>query len=183
VTAVDRGRYVIRDAEDELSAEPTGRLLHAGETSADLPCIGDWVCVSRHDHGNHASIHGVLPRASFLRRKSAGRNIGFQMLAANIDIAFIVQSCHFDFNVRRLERYLVMVREGGIEPIILLTKTDLIGADELEQRMRLTTALPISPRIPGNAAFPIARTPANRAALSTEPSPKEHWKRRISRTI
>jgi ribosome biogenesis GTPase len=54
------------------------------------------------------------------------------MIAANIDVAFIVQSCHFDFNVRRLERYLVMTRDGHIEPVILLTKTDLISPEALE---------------------------------------------------
>lgn len=55
------------------------------------------------------------------------------MIAANIDVAFIVQSCHFDFNVRRLERYLVMTSEGHIEPVVLLTKTDLISPEALEQ--------------------------------------------------
>jgi ribosome biogenesis GTPase len=55
------------------------------------------------------------------------------MIAANIDVAFIVQSCHFDFNVQRLERYLVMVRDGHIEPVVLLTKTDLVAPEELEQ--------------------------------------------------
>ena len=54
------------------------------------------------------------------------------MIAANIDVAFVIQSCHFDFNVRRLERYLVMVREGHIEPVLLLTKIDLVGVVELE---------------------------------------------------
>jgi ribosome biogenesis GTPase len=82
----------------------------------------------------------VLPRKSFLRRKAPGKDIDFQMIAANIDVAFVMQSCHFDFNVRRLERYLVMVREGHIEPVLLLTKIDLVGALELESligRIRL----------------------------------------------
>jgi ribosome biogenesis GTPase len=55
------------------------------------------------------------------------------MIAANIDVAFIVQSCHFDFNVQRLERYLVMARDGHVEPVVLLTKTDLVTPDALEQ--------------------------------------------------
>ena len=54
------------------------------------------------------------------------------MIAANIDVAFVIQSCHFDFNVRRLERYLVMVREGHIEPVLLLTKIDLVSVVKLE---------------------------------------------------
>jgi len=99
----------------------------------DLPCVGDWVCVDYRDQGTRASIHHVLPRKSFLRRKTAGKNIDLQMLAANIDVAFIVGSCNFDFNLRRLERYLVMVNEGHIEPLLLLTKTDLISPEALEQ--------------------------------------------------
>ena len=74
----------------------------------------------------------MLPRKSSLRRKVSGKGIDFQMVAANIDIAFVIQACHFDFNVRRLERYLVMVREGRIEPVLLLTKTDLVDGQELE---------------------------------------------------
>jgi ribosome biogenesis GTPase len=133
VTAVDRGRYVIRDEHGELPAGLTGRLQFLAESSIDLPCVGDWVTVRYLDGRSHASIHGVLPRRSFLRRKAPGRDIDFQMIAANIDVAFVIQACHFDFNVRRLERYLVMVREGHIEPVLLLTKTDLVDARELER--------------------------------------------------
>jgi len=133
VTAVDRGRYLVRSERGETPAEMTGKFHHAAESSVDLPCVGDWVCVQYHDADTYASIHHVLPRKSFLRRKSPGKNIEFQMIAANIDVAFIVQSCHFDFNVRRLERYLVMVNEGHIEPLLLLTKTDLVSAEELQQ--------------------------------------------------
>jgi ribosome biogenesis GTPase len=132
VTAVDRARYLIRAEHDELSAELTGRFQFVAGSSIDLPCVGDWVCARRLDGGSRASIHGVLPRKSFLRRKTPGKDIDFQMIAANIDMAFVIQACHFDFNVRRLERYLVMVREGRIEPVLLLTKIDLLSARELE---------------------------------------------------
>ena len=108
VTAVDRGRYLVRNEQGEVPAELTGKLLHLAESSVDLPCVGDWVGVRYRDGGTQASIHSVLPRRSFLRRKAAGRDVEFQMIAANIDMAFIVQSCHFDFNIPRLERYLVM---------------------------------------------------------------------------
>lgn len=133
VTAVDRDQYIIRNEDGEVPAELTGRFVHASQARTDLPCVGDWVCVQYHDSRTHASIHHVLPRMSFLRRKNPGKNIEFQMIAANIDVAFIVQSCHYDFNVQRLERYLVMVAEGHIEPIILLTKTDLISPELLDQ--------------------------------------------------
>jgi len=133
VTAVDRARYLVHDEQGEVPAELTGRLQFAAGSSTDLPCVGDWVCVRYLDGRSHASIHGVLPRKSFLRRKVPGRDIDFQMIAANIDVAFVIQSCHFDFNVRRLERYLVMVREGQVEPVLLLTKTDLVSGGELER--------------------------------------------------
>ena len=132
VTAVDRGRYLIRDEHGELPAELTGRLQFVAESSVDLPCVGDWVCAHYLDARSHASIHGVLPRKSFLRRKAPGQDIDFQMIAANIDVTFVIQACHFDFNVRRLERYLVMVREGHVEPVLLLTKMDLVSADALQ---------------------------------------------------
>ncbi len=131
VTAVDRGWYVVRNEEGEVPARATGRFLNATASTMDMPCVGDWVCV-HYDSEESASIHTVLPRKSFLHRKSAGRNIELQMIAANIDIAFIVQACHYDFNVARLERYLVMAREGHVEPLLVLTKTDLISAEELQ---------------------------------------------------
>ena len=140
VTAVDRGRYLVRGEAGEVPAELTGKFLHLAEHAAEFPCVGDWVCVQYRDAGSQASIHHLLPRRSFLRRKAAGRDVEFQMIAANIDVAFIVQSCHFDFNVRRLERYLVMVRDGHIEPVVLLTKTDLVAPEVLQQlidRIRL----------------------------------------------
>jgi ribosome biogenesis GTPase len=133
VTAVDRGRYLIRDEHGESPAELTGKFLYTTGSATDLPCVGDWVCVRYLDSWSHAIIHRVLPRKSFLRRKAAGRDIEFQMIAANIDVAFVIQSCQFDFNVRRLERYLVIVREGHIEPVLILTKTDLVSAAELDQ--------------------------------------------------
>jgi len=135
VTAVDRDQYIIRNADGEIPADLVGRLAYTSESRTDWPCVGDGVRVQYHDAGTRASIGHILPRRSFLRRKRPGKNVEYQMIAANIDVAFIVQSCHQDFNVRRLERYLVVVNEGHIEPVILLTKTDLIGAEVLQQRI------------------------------------------------
>ncbi len=133
VTTVDRDQYIIRNGDGELPATLTGKFVHTSESWTDLPCVGDWVGVQYYDSGTRASIHRILPRTSFLKRRNPGKATEVQMIAANIDVAFIVQSCHFDFNVRRLERYLVMVKEGHIEPVILLTKTDLISPEVLEQ--------------------------------------------------
>ncbi len=132
VTAVDRDRYVVRNEAGEVPAELTGKFLYAAASAMDMPGVGDWVCVQYLDAESHAIIHALVPRRSFLRRKSPGKNVDFQLIAANIDVAFIVQSCQFDFNVRRLERYLVMVNEGRIAPVLLLTKTDLVSSAELE---------------------------------------------------
>jgi ribosome biogenesis GTPase len=135
VSAVDRGSYLIRNELREIPAELAGKFRFRVESSLDLPCIGDWVYVQYHNSGALAIIHGVFPRKTFLRRKCAGKNVDFQIIAANIDVAFIVQSCHYDFNLRRFDRYIVMANEGHIEPIIVLTKTDLIASNELEQKL------------------------------------------------
>jgi ribosome biogenesis GTPase len=133
VTAVDRGRYLVRAGGGDVPAELTGKFLYESEGSSDLPCVGDWVLVRLHDGGAHATLHHLLPRKTALARKSPGRDVEHQLLAANVDTAFLVQACGFDFNPARLERYLVMAREGRVEPVILLTKTDLVTPDEREQ--------------------------------------------------
>jgi len=132
VTAVDRDAFLVRNRDVESYAELAGKFRFAVDAAADLPCVGDWVCVQRHASGGPAMIHSVLPRKTFLRRKCPGKAMGFQMIAANIDVAFIVQACGYDFNLARLERYLVMANEGAIEPWILLTKTDLVSPDDLD---------------------------------------------------
>jgi ribosome biogenesis GTPase len=134
VMAVDRGSFLVRTEEGETSAELAGRFRFGVETAGDLPCVGDWVCVEQASP-TLAIIHAVLPRRTFLRRKAPGKTVDYQMIAANLDTALIVLSCHFDFNLRRLERYLVAANEGQVEPIVILTKTDLIGPEELAERI------------------------------------------------
>ena len=133
VTAVHRNSYLVRNESGEVRAEATGRLLFGADSGEDLPCVGDWALVEYHNGDTFAIIHDVLPRKTFLRRKAAGRKVDVQMLAANLDGAFIVQACDADFNLRRLERYLVAAKEGGIEPTLLFSKTDLIRKEQLEQ--------------------------------------------------
>jgi ribosome biogenesis GTPase / thiamine phosphate phosphatase len=147
ISAVDRGSYLIRDETKEVPAELAGRFYFEVESSVDLPCVGDWVSVQYHSNDAAAIIHGVFPRKTFLRRKSAGEKVDFQMVAANIDVAFVVQSCHFDFNVRRMDRYLVMAADGGVEPIVVLTKTDLITPEELEQKLAAIRSSAITTRV------------------------------------
>jgi ribosome biogenesis GTPase len=133
VTAVDRDKYLVRNESGEVRAELSGRHAFSAEPGVGYPAVGDWAFVQYYDAGTLAIIDGLLPRKSQLRRKAAGRNVDYQMIASNIDAAFITQSCDSNFSLRRLERYLVMANDGGIEPILLLSKTDLVGHEDLEQ--------------------------------------------------
>lgn len=133
VTTVDRGAFLVRHQDAETYAELAGRFRFMVASATDLPCVGDWVCVQCHESGGPAIIQGVVPRKTFLRRKCPGKSVDFQMIAANINVAFIVQACGHDFNLARLDRYLVMANDGAIEPCVLLTKTDLVSPGELDQ--------------------------------------------------
>ncbi len=132
VMAVDRGAFLVRDQDGEVPAELAGTFRFAVGSASDLPCVGDWVCVQRHASGGPAVVHSVLRRKTILRRKCPGKSVDFQMIAANIDIAFIVQACGWDFNLARLDRYLVIANEGAIESWILLTKIDTVSPSDLE---------------------------------------------------
>jgi len=147
VSAVDRNSYIIRNEIGEIPAELAGKVLFHVESSVELPCVGDWVAVRYHNDDALAIIHGVFPRRTFLRRKRAGVEVDYQMIAANIDIAFIVQSCHFDFNLPRMNRYLVMAADGHVEPIVILAKTDLISPDELQQKLAAIRQAGITTRV------------------------------------
>jgi ribosome biogenesis GTPase len=135
VTAVNRDSYLIRNEKGEVLAELTGSFRFSAGSSSDFPSVGDWAFVQYCNADTFAIVRGMFPRKSILRRKAPGRDIDYQMIASNIDLAFIVQSCDFDFNLRRLERYLVMANEGRIQPTLLLTKSDLVSPEELEQRI------------------------------------------------
>lgn len=126
---------MIRDADGDIPAELSGAFRFAAESSADLPCVGDWASVDLHDDRRLAIVHAIFPRKSLLQRKTPGRQIDYQLVAANVDVAFLVQSCDADFSLRRLERYLAMVHEAHIEPRMLLTKSDLLAPGEVERRI------------------------------------------------
>ena len=135
ITAVDRNGYILRSEDKEVPAELSGRLRFAIESESDLPTVGDWVLLTYLNSNTFAVINDILQRKTELKRKSAGRKIDYQVIAANIDISFIIQSCDFDFSPRRLERYLIAVYEGKIEPVVLLSKSDLLSQEELDKRI------------------------------------------------
>ncbi len=133
VLAVYKDSCLITKGDGEVIAECSGNMLYLADSPLDLPTTGDWIYADFYDEDSHAIIHGVLPRRTLLKRKAAGKPVDFQLIAANIDVAFIMQSADDNFNLRRLERYLVMVNENGITPFILLSKCDLVSNEQAEQ--------------------------------------------------
>ena len=133
VVAVHKDSCVITKGDGEVFAEYSGNLLYLSDSPFDLPTTGDLIYADFYDDESHAIIHGVLPRRTLLKRKTAGKLVNFQLIAANIDVAFIMQSIDYNFNLRRLERYLAMVNENEITPVILLSKCDLVSHDEVEE--------------------------------------------------
>ena len=132
VISVHKDSYIISQGEQDIFAELSGNLLYSAQSSLNLPTTGDWVYADFYDNDSHAIIHDIIPRKTLLKRKTAGKVVDFQLIAANIDVAFIMQSLDDNLNLRRLERYLVMVNESHITPMILLSKCDLVTSDKLE---------------------------------------------------
>ncbi len=135
VIRVHKDRYSISFGENAISAELLGKSLFTATSPLDYPIVGDWVLATLYDENTFSIIHEILPRKSILKRKTPGKEIEFQLMAANIDVAFIMQSLDDDFNLRRLERYLVMINECNIEPMVLLSKSDLLTSDETVNRI------------------------------------------------
>jgi ribosome biogenesis GTPase len=126
VVEEQRGSYRLLSEDTEYLAELAGRLRHRAGARAKLPAVGDWVRAAAGAPGTgRAVIHEVLPRWSRISRGAAGDPTEEQVLAANVDTAFIVTSLNLDLNPRRLERYVTLARNGGVMPVILLTKADL----------------------------------------------------------
>lgn len=135
VISVNKNSFVVSTGLKDIYAELTGKFLFSSDSSEDFPAVGDWVYTQLFDDDSLAIIHDIFPRKSLLRRKTPGKKIEYQLIAANIDKAIIMQSLDSNFNLRRLERYLVMINESNITPIILLSKSDLIGLDEIESKI------------------------------------------------
>lgn len=136
ILSIGRDICEIQGAFPAVRAELSGRLMFHADSPMDLPAVGDWVLVQYVADDSFAVVHDVLPRKTVLKRKTSGRNVEYQLLAANIDTAFVVQSLDANFNLRRLERYLVMIHDGGIEPVLLLSKSDLQTTAAVERKVR-----------------------------------------------
>lgn len=129
VTSEQKGSYKVKNPNGEYVAKITGKQIFNAQNREDYPAVGDWVAIEE-TNNNQAIIRGVLPRKTILKRKSIGKN-EVQVIATNIDVTFVVESVNNDFNLNRLERYVALVRDGGIEPIIVLNKIDLNSKEEL----------------------------------------------------
>jgi ribosome biogenesis GTPase len=132
VSRVDRGRAKVMSEAEEQSATwlPTLEFTH-GE-AVGTPAIGDWCACSR--AGDLLRIEAVFPRGGSVVRGVSSGDRATQVLAANVDVAFIVTGLDGDFSVRRIERYLALARAGGVRPVVVLNKVDV--CDAIEERFQ-----------------------------------------------
>jgi len=128
VAVEHRSEYVVYSQQGELRAELSGRMRNKEEH----PAVGDWLAVAPIEEGR-AIVHAVLPRRSAFIRKTAWAETKPQVLAANVDVVFVVCGLDANFNLRRIERYLTLSWESGAQPVVLLTKADLCA--DVESRV------------------------------------------------
>jgi ribosome biogenesis GTPase len=136
VVSVNKNSFVVSNGEKDIYAELTGKFLFNSDSALDLPTVGDRVYAQLFDDDSLAIIQDIFPRKSLLKRKAAGKKIDYQLIASNIDIVIIMQALDSNFNLRRLERYLVMINENDITPLIFLSKSDLISPEEVEEKKK-----------------------------------------------
>ncbi len=134
VIAEHKERYIVKTTQKEYDAEIIGNLRFSAQSRADFPAVGDWVAITEYDE-EKALIHSVLPRKSIIERQAIGKQGDKQIIAANIDYAFIILAVDRDFNINRTERYLTICNTANVKPIIVLNKTDLTGTAGLNNRI------------------------------------------------
>ena len=147
IAAQHRGEYVLWTAGGELRAELPGRIRYDAGVTGVIPAVGDWVAARVRALEGRATIRTVLPRRTCIARKEALGGSHAQVLAANVDTAFLLNGLDGDFSIRRLERYLVLAWESGAEPIVVLTKTDLAPdvAEKIVEVETIAIGVPVFP--------------------------------------
>ena len=150
VIAEHKERYIVKTENGEYEAEITGNLRFTAKSRIDFPAVGDWVALTTYD-AEFSVIHKILPRQSMISRQAVGQFGEIQIIATNIDYAFLIQAVDRDFNINRLERYLTICYSAKVKPIIVLTKTDLIDeqkiaeiTDSIKQRIKDVVVFAIS---------------------------------------
>lgn len=136
VSAEYKEAYRIKGKNGVYLAKVTGKQVFNATKREDYPAVGDWVAITEVDE-KKATIHEILPRKTVLRKKYSDRQDA-QVIAANVDVAFIIESVDRDYNLNRFERYCVLVKDGNITPVIILNKIDLISEAELNLKMGQT---------------------------------------------
>jgi ribosome biogenesis GTPase len=139
--------YRVLTAEGELLARVAGRLRHEAAARADFPAVGDWVALEPAAQSGDARIRAVLPRRSRFSRRAAGDPTEEQVVAANIDVVFLISGLDGDFNPRRIERYLLVAWESGATPVVVLNKADLIE----DADARIDDVRAVAPAVPVHA--------------------------------
>jgi len=139
VIAEYKGAYKIKNKSGEFLAKITGKQIFKAESREDYPAVGDWVAISELND-EQAVIQSVLPRKSVIKRRfgdknKTGEKNDIQVIATNIDVAFLVQSVGRDLNINRFERYLSIIEDSAIKPVIIINKTDLVSAEELSSKL------------------------------------------------
>jgi len=124
-------RYIVKTDKGEFDTELIGNLRFSAKSRSDFPAVGDWVAISEYDE-DKALIHSIYPRKSIIERQAVGKFGERQIIATNIDYGLIVQAVDRDFNLNRLERYLIICNSSNVKPIIILSKIDLINESELK---------------------------------------------------
>jgi len=137
----NRGNYIACGEQGEFICKLSGTFRFAAGSNGKFPTVGDWVAASARPNEGRATIHALLPRKSAFLRKVAGRMTEEQVVAANIDLVFIVCGLDQEFNLRRIERYLSLTWESGAVPVILLNKVDLCPEAEADTRKNEVEAI------------------------------------------
>jgi len=145
VAEENREMFRLLSSQGEFMAEVSGKFRHEVAGRADFPAVGDWVLASTRKEESRATIHRVLNRKSKFSRKIAGKKTEEQIVAANVDVVFIVSSLNSEFNLRRLERYVALAWESGAQPVIVLNKSDL--SENSEEHRREAQAAAIGVRV------------------------------------
>ncbi len=133
VIAEHKGAYRVKNSDGEYFAKVTGKTIFGAQSREDYPAVGDWVAIKEQDK-EWVVIKEILPRQTVVKKKYNNKN-GVQIIATNIDVAFIVESLGRDYNLNRFERYLAIANDGGVESTIILNKIDLISQEELDSKL------------------------------------------------
>jgi len=146
-----RGAYKVKNEDGEFLAKVTGKHMFDASSREDFPAVGDFVIIDELPE-SQAVIREILPRKTIIKRRAVGLGDA-QIIATNIDVAFVVESVGRDWSLNRFERYFSIAQDGGIKSAIVINKIDLISKDELNERL-----LELKNRFPDTDVFLVSVT-------------------------